>query len=90
MPKSGVPALTINRGIACMSSGDTLLIGNGTYDEILTDYPAFGLPLQYRADHADIPSGSGGRLYDPESTEQSSGDPDDVVSPRGAKLLCPD
>ena len=29
---------TINSGIACLQSGDTLIVGAGAYDEGLTDY----------------------------------------------------
>ena len=54
------PRLTINRGLACMRGGDTLLIGNGTYDELLTDYGAFQVPAHYRTNHTPIPSGSAG------------------------------
>src|SRR5262249_20077289 len=30
---SGTPRLTIGAGLACLGSGDTLIVGNGTYDE---------------------------------------------------------
>jgi hypothetical protein len=36
------PRRTINQGIACLRSGDTLIVGNGTYDEIITDYAGQG------------------------------------------------
>ena len=42
---SNIPKASINGGIACMSGGDTLIIGDGTYDEQIT---------------AEIPSGSSG------------------------------
>jgi Concanavalin A-like lectin/glucanases superfamily len=44
------PKPTINAGLTCLSGGDTLLIGNGTYDELLTTYAGFG--------PTPIPSGS--------------------------------
>ena len=35
------PKRTINAGIACLSGGDTLIVGNGKYDEVISDngYP---------------------------------------------------
>ncbi len=30
--------LTVNKGIECMSPGDTLIIGNGVYDEVISTY----------------------------------------------------
>ena len=33
------PRRSINGGIACLASGDTLLVGPGTYDELLHDTP---------------------------------------------------
>jgi Right handed beta helix region len=35
---SQTPRRTINSGIACLAAGDTLVIGAGTYDELLADY----------------------------------------------------
>jgi hypothetical protein len=34
---SSTPRRTINQGIACLSSGDTLIVGDGIYDEIISD-----------------------------------------------------
>jgi hypothetical protein len=39
--KSGAKG-TINGGISCMSGGDTLIVGAGTYDEIITDLAGTG------------------------------------------------
>jgi hypothetical protein len=36
------PCLTINSGIAKMKGGDTLIVGAGTYAEIITDYAGTG------------------------------------------------
>ena len=36
------PRRTINRGIACLSSGDTLVVKPGVYDELLTDWVGVG------------------------------------------------
>lgn len=33
------PKRTINSGISCLSPGDTLLVRNGTYDEVLSSFP---------------------------------------------------
>ena len=44
------PKQTINGGIACLSGGDTLLIGNGSYHELLTNHSVAG--------HGRIPNGS--------------------------------
>jgi Right handed beta helix region len=35
--KSGAKG-TINGGISCMAGGDTLIVGNGTYEETISDY----------------------------------------------------
>jgi hypothetical protein len=34
---ASTPRKTINAGIACLSGGDTLIVGGGTYDECLSD-----------------------------------------------------
>ena len=47
------PCRTVNGGIARMSGGDTLVIGPGTYEEVLTD---IGGPPGYRV--VPIPAGS--------------------------------
>lgn len=36
----GLPCLTITRGISQMSGGDTLIVGDGTYNEQITDMPS--------------------------------------------------
>ena len=46
------PRRTINQGIACLSSGDTLVIGPGHYHELLTNYSGVG--------STPIPNGSAG------------------------------
>ena len=39
-PRVGGPRRSIAAGIACLASGDTLLVSGGTYTECLTDYGA--------------------------------------------------
>jgi hypothetical protein len=39
---ASTPRKTINAGIACLASGDTLIVHAGTYDEIITDYAGIG------------------------------------------------
>jgi hypothetical protein len=59
----GGDATTINGGIAKMHSGDTLLIGAGTYDEVISDVggpgspmrPPSGTPTQYTVIRAERP-----------------------------------
>ncbi len=38
--KSSIPCATIAHGIAAMSAGDTLIIGDGTYTDSITDIPS--------------------------------------------------
>jgi hypothetical protein len=38
------PRRTINTGITCLSGGDTLIVGGGTYDECLNDYGPTPIP----------------------------------------------
>lgn len=42
---AGSRKLTINAGISCMAAGDTLIVGNGVYQEMLTDSGGYPGPV---------------------------------------------
>jgi hypothetical protein len=77
------PKASINGGIACLTAGDTLQIGPGTYDELLTSQQGSGRECsssdqQAQPGCATIPNG-----LDADRPTRLVGDGHPIVSPRG-------
>ena len=51
---------SINAGIACLSSGDTLIIGDGRYRELVSDVPPAAVAPPLGTGRAALPNGTAG------------------------------